>query len=636
MIFARKVWKLLVAVKDGLALLFLLLFFMMLYAVLTARPSTGIVHDGALLLDLDGIVVEEPSVPDPLTLLLSAEAPVGEFRVHDLVRALRAAAKDDRIKAVVLDLSGFLGGGQVHLQDIGDSIDEVRAVKKPVFAHATAYVDDGLLLAAHADEAWVDPHGGAFVTGPGGKSLYFSKLLEKLNIDAKVYRAGSFKSAAEPWTRSGPSQESLSAQEELYGGLWEAWQADFRKARPKAKLDLVTTDPVAWLEGAGGDPPEAAVQAGLVDRIGDRTKFGDRVAEVAGKAIGSTTPGNYAHTGLDVWLRANPPETSGKAIGVITVAGEMIDGDAGPGVAGGGRIARLLNEALDDDLAALVVRVDSPGGTVIAAEHIRSALLRYRSKKIPIVVSMANMAASGGYWVSMPAERIFAEPATMSGSIGVFAILPTFDRALADLGVTGGGAGTTPLSGQPDVVTGLAPEVGAMLQANVDNTYEEFVTLVSSSRGLSAESVPEWAEGRVWTGKRARELGLVDAYGGLDDALAYAAKRAKLEEGDWHAKFIGRQDSQLSAILGQLSGGSRRLRGTGRDIAGIAAMRQRELIAQARAQVGRLFGASGIQAYCLECPGFSRVVSVRKPVNGAAEGRGLGGLVLNWLSLPNN
>lgn len=597
--FARKVWKLLVAIKDGLALLFLLVFFMGLYAVLSFRPHPGEVQKGALLLQLDGIIVEEPSVPDPITLLLSGQAPLGEYRARDVVRALRLAAKDDRIKTVVLDLSGFMGGGFVHLQDIGDAMDEVRAAKKPILVHALAYIDDGMLLAAHADEVWVDPMGGAFITGPGGNNLYFGRLLEKLKIDANVFRVGTFKSAVEPWILNEPSPASRESYAQLYGAIWDAWKADYAKARPKAKLDLVTSDPVGWIRASGGDAAEADKAAGLVDRIGNRTDFGIRVAKIAGEAIGDNVPGSFAYTDLRTWLAANPEKSKGKAIAVVTIAGEIVDGDAGPGVAGGERIERLLNEALDDEYAALVVRVDSPGGSVVASEQIRTAIARFKAKKIPVVVSMANVAASGGYWVSTPASQIYAEPGTITGSIGIFAILPTFDRALADLGVTGGGVQTTPISGQPDVITGLAPEISQMIQANIENGYSEFISLVRQARPQLAAG-DDWAQGRPWDGGTARQLGLIDAFGGLEDALAYAARTARLKEGDWHAKYLGGSDDPLAQLLMRTGGGV--AASPGGDLAGIAALRQQTMIASALRQAEWLIGTSGMQAYCLECP----------------------------------
>lgn len=598
--FARKVWKVLVAVKDGLALIVLLMFFGLLYAALSARPGVAAVEKGALLLNLDGFVVEEPSAPDPLTMLVSGQAPVGETRARDVVRALRTAAKDDRVKLVALDLSGFMGGGLVHLQDIGDALDEVRKAGKKVYAFGLAYLDDGLLLAAHSDEAWLDPHGGAFITGQGTQRLYYAGLLEKTKVRVEVFRVGTFKSAVEPYLLNSPSEASRRADDALYGALWQAWQADYRKARPRVDIARVTGDAPAWFRESGGDPAKAAKAAGLVDRIGTKSDFYRRLRELAGKDPRDDSFTGFAHTDMKTWLAANPEKKKGKAIGVITVAGEILNGEEGPGVAGAGRIVRALEDALDDDLAALVVRVDSPGGALMGSEHIRRALLRFREKKVPIVVSMANLGASGGYWVSTPASRIFAEPTTITGSIGVFAVMPTFGEALGQFGINAQGVKTTPLTGEPDVIGGISPEVGQMIQANIEKSYGEFVSLVAKSRGISAERAADWAEGRPWDGGAARQLGLVDEFGGLDEALAHAAKLAKLKDGDWHAEYLGQQPvSPLAALLTRLGGGSASADG---DFFALLARRQDSLFARLEGSLRRLMETRGVQAMCVECP----------------------------------
>ncbi len=606
MIFARKVWRLLVAIKDGLALLLLLGFFLLLYAALTARPSAGSVREGALLLQLDGSIVEEPERVDPIQQLLADETPSAQYRARDLARAIRVAATDERIKAVVLDLSRFTGGGLVSVQEVAAAMDTARAAKKPVLVYATAYADDAVMLAAHASEVWVDPMGGAFVLGPGGNNLYFGRLLEKLKVTAHVFRVGTYKSAVEPFTRNEQSPEAKQAAQALYGALWEEWKADVAKARPKANIALVTTQPAAWLAASGGDMAKAAQAAGLVDRIGTRADFGKRVAKIAGDDAADSRPGAFAHTSLRTWLAANKPKTPGKAIGVVTVAGDIVDGEAGPGTAGGERIAKLLDAALDKDFAALVVRVDSPGGTITASEEIRQAILRHRAKGIPIVVSMANLAASGGYWVSTPASRIFAEPATITGSIGVFAVIPTFENSLAELGVSADGVQTTPISGEPDFAGGLSPEISAMLQTGVEGSYARFLDLVAKSRGKTPAQIDTVAQGRVWDGGTARQLGLVDQLGGLGDALAYAAKAAKLKDGEWHASYLGADSDPYASMLEMLirdDDGAPPAQA--RDFAALVGERQIALVATALADAKRLVGARGAQAYCLECPSGS-------------------------------
>ncbi|WP_207912161.1 signal peptide peptidase SppA [Parafrankia sp. BMG5.11] len=584
-------------------MLFLLLFFFALYAVLTARPSPAAVRDGALLIDLDGIIVEEKSQPDVISTLLSGQVPAGEYDVQDLVHALDAAATDDRIKAVVLDLSRFVGGGQVHIEDVGAALDRVRAAKKPVLAWAVAYTDSGVMLASHASEVWVDPLGGAVVTGPGGNRLYYGELLRNLDVNARIYKVGTYKSAVEPYYLNEMSEPARENYAQLYGALWSEWQANVAKARPKAQVAAITADPVGWLQSAGFDPATAAKKAGLVDQLGDKVAFGERVARIVGGDKWDDSPGAYARTELDPWLADNPLEKAGGAIGVVTIAGNIVDGEAGPGTAGGDRIAQVLDDALDDDLKGLVVRVDSPGGSVMASEAIRRAIMRHKAKGIPVAVSMANVAASGGYWVSTPAQRIFAEPSTITGSIGIFAVVPTFERAAARWGLNADGVKTTPLSGQPDLVSGFTPEVDALLQGYIENGYGDFITRVAQSRKMTRERVDAVGQGRVWDGGTARQIGLVDQHGGLQDALAWVAGQAKLGDGDWHAEYLGEQRGVGDTLLRQLLIGESERSAGASDVFGVLTARRQSVLAQLAGDADRLTRVQGMQAYCLECAG---------------------------------
>jgi protease-4 len=626
MSFAGKVWRLLVGIKDGLSLVFLLLFFSALFAVLNARPSPGVVREGALLLALDGSVVEEVSPIDPLNVLLSSALPTREYAARDLVRAIDHAAKDKRIKAIALDLSTFLGGGRVHMTEIGEALDRFRATRKPVLAYAVAYSDDSIQLAAHASEVWVDPMGGAAITGPGGEQLFYAGLLERLGVTAHVFRVGTYKSAVEPYLFNEMSPEARDNYQQLYGALWQEWQAHVRRARPAADIDRATGEIEAWLAQSGGDLARAAVQAGLADKVGTAVEWGARVAEIVGEDRWDDSPGAFAHTEIDPWLAEIEPAERGGKIGVITIAGEISDGMAGPGQAGAERIARLLDDALDDDLKALVVRVDSPGGTVTGSEAIRRAILRHKVKGIPIVVSMSNLAASGGYWVSTPGERIFAEPETVTGSIGIFGVIPTFEQGLAEWGVTTDGVRTTPLSGQPDLFAGFTPETEAILQATVESGYERFLGLVAQSRKITRERADELGQGRVWDGGTARQLGLVDQFGGLDDALAYAATRAKLREGQWHPKYLGGNADPYAPIFRRLFGaddGEAR----GGDMFALFARREAEHAARAIADLKRLLAVRGAQARCLECP-------VAQAATGGAAGTASPAALVAWLVAP--
>lgn len=599
--FAGKVWRLLVGIKDALVLLLMLLFFWALFAVLTARPSPAQVHEGALKLTLDGVIVEERTEIDPLQLLLASEAPVGEYQARDLVHALDSAARDPRIKAVVLDLEMFLGGGQVHLTEIGEAMDRVRAAGKPVLTYATAYADDGMMLAAHASEVWLNPLGGAVIAGPGGQTQFYAGLLDRLKVNTHVFKVGSYKSAVEPYTRDGFSPEARGNAQALYGALWEEWQANVARARPKARIAEVTGNPVALVQDANGDLATAALRAGLVDKLGSRTTFGERVVKLVGADEWVGTPGAYRATELAPWLEANPPARSGREIGVVTVAGTIVDGEAGPGTAGGTRIAELLDEALARNLAALVVRVDSPGGSVLASEEIREAIARHKAKGIPVAISMANVAASGGYWVATAGDRIFAEPQTITGSIGIFAVLPTFENTAASVGITSDGVRTTPLSGQPDFIGGLTPEVEQILQASIENGYGDFIARVAKARRMSPAAVDRIAQGRVWDGGTARQIGLIDQYGGLGDALAWAAGQAKLGKNGWHPVYLGRQPSTTDTLLRQwlTESGEKPARA---DAFGLVARRNQSALARMGHDLEQLIAARNVQAYCLACP----------------------------------
>jgi protease-4 len=605
MSFAGKVWRLLVGIKDGLSLVLLLLFFWALFEVLTARPNAGAVRKGALLLDLDGRVVEEVARPSPLDTVLSSAAPTHEYAACDLIRAIDAAAKDDRIKAIALDLSTFLGGGQVHMEEIGDALDRFRRTGKPVLSYAVAYTDASMLLAAHSSEVWVDPMGGAALSGPGGTNLYYKGLFDKLQIKAHVFKVGTYKSAVEPYVldkMSEPARENANA---LYGSLWQEWQANVKQARPRANLTLAVEHIDDWIAAGNGNLAQAALQAGLVDKIGTKEAWGKRVAEIAGKDDWDKKPGTFASTAYKPWLADvnRKRSTSGKPIGVITIAGEISDGSAGPGEAGAERITRLLDNALDDDLAALVVRVDSPGGTVTGSESIRRAILRQKARGIPIVVSMGDVAASGGYWVSTASDQIFAEPETITGSIGIFGVVPTFEGTLAKFGITSDGIRTTPLSGQPDVLGGLTPETETLMQKSIEFGYQQFLTRVSQARKMPTSRVDEIGQGRVWDGGSARQLGLVDQFGGLDDALAYAASKAGLAKGQWYPKYLTAKPSAWDATLMALLGGddADEQSAEPHDMIGYFAARQAAIGDRLVADLDRLTGVRGMQALCLQC-----------------------------------
>lgn len=600
--FVKGAWKVLVAIKDGLVLLAMLMFFGLILAALSWRPNPAAVTDGALLVKLDGVIVEEPENIDPFATVLGGQAPLKQYRERDLIRAIDTAATDDRIKVIVLDLASFMGGGQVSLEQVGEAIGRAKAKGKPVLSFATFYSDAAYMLASHGSEIWVDPMGGAAFTGPGGTRLYYKDALDRFKVTAHVYRVGTFKSAVEPYLRSDQSPEAEEALLAVYRPIWENWQAVVKKARPQADIAGLINDPAGAVTAASGDLVKIATDRKIVDKVGDRTMFGKRVAKLAG-ADEDEGPGAFKHTSLKDWVAANPAKTGGDEVQVVTIAGTIVDGEAGPGTAGGDRIEELLHDGLQrDNVKALVVRVDSPGGSAFASEQIRRAIEEYRARKIPVIVSMGNVAASGGYWVATAGDTIFAEPSTITGSIGIFAVLPSFERALAEYGVKADGVATTPLSGQPDVFGGFNSSVDTFIQGTIEHDYRRFLALVGKARGMSVEQVDNIAQGRVWDGGTARQIKLVDRFGSIDDAIAEAAKRAKLGKDSYSVKYLETEPDPFEQFVsGMFAPAEEEKQATG--LVARLAWQQRAALGQVLGDLNVLGGAEGVQAWCLECSG---------------------------------
>lgn len=602
----RGAWKLLVAIKDGLVLIAMLLFFGLLFAALNARPGSKAIVPGALVLDLDGTIVEQPEEQAPFAALSGQSMP-RQYRARDVLRAIDTARTDDRVKALVLDLDSFAGGYPATLNEIAEAIHRFRDTRKPVLAYATAYTDAGYRLAANASEIWVNPLGGTIFTGPGGNQLYYKGLIDKLGVNTHVYRVGKFKSFVEPYTRADQSPEAREASQQLLGALFGQWREAIAKARPKAQVAAFLASPDRLIVAANGDIAKANLASNLVDKLGDRVAFGRRVAALVGSDT-SKPAGTFNTIKYDAWIGANPLPKTGDNIGVITVAGDIVDGEGGPGSAHGDTIAKLILDGLaKKNLKALVVRVDSPGGSVLASERIRLAILEAKKKGLPIVVSMGGLAASGGYWVSTPGDVIFAEPSTITGSIGIFGIIPTFEKTLAKIGVTTDGVKSTPLSGQPDIYAGTTPQLDTILQAGIENGYRQFLARVAQSRGMTPQRVDAIAQGRVWDGGTARQLKLVDRFGTVQDAVAEAAKRAKLDPTKVHAEYLEKEPgfaSQIAASFADRDDDDAADQARGGDVFARIAAERRGLLAQALGDVKRLASAGSVQARCLECGGL--------------------------------
>jgi protease-4 len=617
--FVRGVWKLLVGIKDALVLIFMLLFFGLLYAGLKAEPKP--VGQGVLMVDLDGTVVEQPSKPTASEFISGQENRLHEYRLRDLVAALDAAQDDDRIKAVALDLDGFLGGGQSAMSDLGAAVRRLRASGKPVAAYATGYSDDGYQIASNASEIWLNPLGAVVLAGPGRQNLYYKGLLDKLGITANVYRVGTYKSAVEPYIRSDMSPDARQAAQALGGALLETWREDVSKARPQAAIDAYMRDTAGAVAAAGGDMPKAALAAKLVDKVADRRGFEARLAELGGKD--DSAKGGFQRVKLDSYVDDAVDSSPDGPIGIVTIAGEIVDGKAPAGTAGGDSIAEAIEKGIRrNNLKALVVRIDSPGGSVLASERIRQAILAAKEKKLPVVVSMGSVAASGGYWVATPGDFIFAEPSTITGSIGVFGILPSFQGAMAKLGLGADGIKTTPLSGEPDLLHGPNAESAKLIQTGVESIYGKFLGIVATSRRKTPADIDRIAQGRVWDGGTARQLGLVDGFGDINDAVAKAAQLAKLGD-ERDVTYLERPESLRDSIL-EMIAGEEEGSNPPDAFASLKAAPETAILS-AIAEVRSILSGPSIQVRCLECPPVA-------PTRISAADTGLLAKIIGWLA----
>jgi protease-4 len=593
--FVRALWKLLVGIKDALVLLLLILFFAGLYSTLSARPAP--IREGVLDVNLNGSVVEQPSRRQWADVAGSSR--IQEYRLRDLVQALDKARTDSRVKAVALDLDGFTGGGATAIGDLSDAVRRVRASGKPVIAYGVGYSDDSYELATAASEIWLNPLGGVLIAGPGGSNLYYKGLLDKLGVTANVYRVGTYKSAVEPFIRNDMSPEAKQNYTALDQARLEVWRQAIKQARPNANIDLFLTNMNGAVAASGGDMAQAALKAGLVDRIGDRRAFEDRLADLGGGA--GSGGAAFKQVKLSSYISDVVDQKPTGPIGIVTIAGMIVDGKASPGSAGGDTIAKEIEDGVrNKGIKALVVRVDSPGGSVLASERIRQALLEAKSKKIPIVVSMGSVAASGGYWVSTPADFIYAEPSTITGSIGVFGVLPSFQGTLAKLGVGADGVKTTPLSGEPDLFKGPSPEASQLLQSGVESMYGRFLGIVAASRRKTPQQIDQIAQGRVWDGGTARQIGLVDGFGGISDAIAKAAQLANLgnERG---IRYLEPQRSFRDQLIEALADEENDT-AVPTDAFSMLAREPEQQLAGVIAEVRSIMKGPSIQARCLECP----------------------------------
>ncbi len=550
---ARLVIGLWDAVNFSRRLLFNILFLIVVVIVLAAMFGGGKIAPPAersvLVIAPQGRLVEQFSC-DPISRAF-ARATNGtdcrELRLRDVLRALDAARSDKRIERVVLELDELQPGGFASLREVAASLAKLRASGKQVIAYADNYGQGQYLLAAQANEVYLDPmsQGGVMLEGLAAYRQYFREgLQDKLGVDMHLFKVGEFKSAAEPYVLDAASPESKQASLFWMGDVWQRMLADIGRARGidpallAARIDALPEQVTA----AHGDLAQLALSQKMVDGLKTHAEFDALLAERG--VVDEDADGGFRQVSLDAYLKhldgALPQAGMRPQVGVVVAEGEIAGGDQPAGRVGGDSTADLLREARDDDnVKAVVLRVNSPGGEVFASEQIRREVAALKQAGKPVVVSMGDVAASGGYWISMNADRIYADPSTITGSIGIFGLFPTADRALDKIGVHTDGVGTTRYAGAFDVTRPLDPGVATVVQSVIDKGYRDFTGKVAKARGRSIEQIDEVARGRVWSGEQAKARGLVDAFGGVDAAVADAAARAKLGKPDaWQTLYI--------------------------------------------------------------------------------------------------
>jgi protease-4 len=553
--FFSGLWRGLDGLRKALHLIVLLAIFALVVGLLRAGVPR-IPARAALLIAPQGELVEQLS-GDPVERAVEQARGEGhaETLLWDLTDSIHAAAGDKRIPVLALDLDKFAGATQVTLEELANALREFRASGKKVIAYGTEFTQERYYLAAQADEIYVDPMGFVLLDGYERYRTYLKDALDKLGVDINVFRVGAFKSAVETYTRTSMSPEDREESRTYLNALWSSYQQAVTRARrlPADALTKYVGTLAKTVPAAGGDAPQVALRANLVTGVRSRLEVEKRLIELVGR---DDTGGSFKAVAVADYVRYarndKKVQAGGKPrVGVIVAAGEILDGEQPPGTVGGESTARLIRAArLDKDVKALVLRVDSPGGSVLASEQIYRELLALRGAGKPVIVSMSGYAASGGYYISAPADEIWASPATLTGSIGIFAIIPTIDRTLGKIGVSVDGVGTTPLSGQLRLDRPLGEEARALLQSQISRGYDEFLARVASGRNKTHEQIDAIAQGRVWAGADARRLGLVDQLGSFNDAVKAAARRAKLT--DYAPEFLEPEHTWAQELALQL------------------------------------------------------------------------------------
>ena len=513
---------------------------------------------GALLLDISGVIVDKPDSSQRFSklsrqLLGASSDRLQENSLFDIVNTIRQAKDDRNITGIVMDLKNFAGGDQPSMQYIGKALKEFRDSGKPVYAVGENYSQGQYYLASFANKIWLSPQGVVDLHGFATNGLYYKSLLDKLKVSTHVFRVGTYKSAVEPFIRDDMSPAAREADSRWIGELWQNY-LNTVAANRQIPAEQVFPGAQGLLEGltkTGGDTAKYALENKLVDALASSAEIEKALTKEFGW---SKTDKNYRAISYYDYALKTPADT-GDSIGVVFANGAIMDGEETQGNVGGDTTAAQIRDArLDPKVKAIVLRVNSPGGSVTASEVIRAELAAARAAGKPVVVSMGGMAASGGYWISTPANYIVANPSTLTGSIGIFGVITTVENSLDSIGVHTDGVSTSPLA-DVSITRALPPEAQQMMQLSIENGYKRFITLVADARHSTPEQIDKIAQGHVWTGQDAKANGLVDSLGDFDDAVAKAAELAKVKQ--WHLEYYVDEPTFFDKVMDNMSGSVR-------------------------------------------------------------------------------
>lgn len=515
-------------------------------------PLPSVPNGAVMVLEPVGAIVEQVEYPDPI------EAAVSDFNnvppqtsIHDILRAVKRAKDDSRIAAIALLTDSMGGAAPSHLHSMAAALRDFKTSGKKIYAISSAYSQSAYLLAAEADKIYMNPMGSVFVTGYGNYPIYFKSMLEKLEANVNVFRVGTYKSAVEPFIRDDMSEAAKEANTAFLNGLWQQYEdsvASGRNLAPGVLTSNIEQMPEA-LRSVGGDFAKLALSRGLVDELAPRTQWRQALAE----EYGSSRFGNsFKQIHFEAYLAATDNGFgASKEVAVVTAQGQIVMGEGPITVTAAETVVGYIRQARNNpDTAAIVLRVDSPGGSAFASELIRQELVAAQEQGIKVIASMGPVAASGGYWISATADEIWAAPSTITGSIGIFGVIPTFEKTLAKVGIHTDGVGTTPLAGAFSTARPLSDHTKDIIQQSIESGYSQFLNLVAQGRNMSVEDVDKVAQGRVWIGSKAKEFGLVDHLGGFEDAVKAAAAAAGVE--DYDVVFYRDYPSQFEQAVADL------------------------------------------------------------------------------------